>query len=80
MLSLVSNESHNIIPSLSRNMNSSKTYDIVVFHKNCPDGIAGLRCASKYYIENEIDLTILSISAGENPSGDFYNKQFFLNE
>lgn len=58
-------------------MNSSKTYDIVVFHKNCPDGIAGLRCASKYYIENEIDLTILSISAGENPSGDFYNKQFF---
>jgi len=55
-------------------MNNLK-FDIVIYHKNCPDGIGGLWCA---YLYKKDGFQKIGIPAGKDPFGNFENKKILF--
>lgn len=54
----------------------SLTFDIIVFHNWCPDGVTGLWCAHHFSKGNEF--VKIGISADEDAYGEFENKKIIF--
>jgi oligoribonuclease NrnB/cAMP/cGMP phosphodiesterase (DHH superfamily) len=55
-----------------------KSYDIIIYHQGCSDGITALWCADKYFKENNIEYEKLSCPAGKDPTINFENKRIIF--
>lgn len=60
-----------IMENKDLNIATNKDFDVIVYHRQCPDGILSQYCAWKY--NNEI--VQIGTGAGEDPIGDFENKR-----
>ncbi len=54
----------------------SLSFDIIVFHNWCPDGVTGLWCAHHFSKDNKFQK--IGISAGGNAYGNFKNKKIIF--
>jgi oligoribonuclease NrnB/cAMP/cGMP phosphodiesterase (DHH superfamily) len=52
------------------------SFDIIVFHNWCPDGVTGLWCA--HHLAGGIEFEKIGISADDDPYGDFTNKNIIF--
>lgn len=52
-------------------------FDIIVYHRNCPDGKGGLWAAHHYNKKNK-DFEQIGIAAGSDPQGDFKDKKIIF--
>ncbi len=53
----------------------TKTFDYVIYHGNCPDGITSLWCAKNYLESIDYVFTPIQCRAGKNPTINFTGKK-----